>query len=59
MDITTKSPFDSINMFMINMFVFINLVPRISWLSGKEEGTILHIKKPKYPGNQVVYLAAA
>ena len=36
-----------------------NLVPRVSWLSDKEEGVFLHIKKPTCSGNQVVYLVTA
>ena len=47
---------DTINMCTINLFVFSNLVPRVSWLSNREEGSFLDIKKPAYPGNEVVYL---
>ena len=39
----------------INLFVFSNIVPKVSWLSN-EEGNFLHIKKPKCPGNKIVYL---
>ena len=39
----------------INLFVFSNIVPKVSWLSN-EEGNFLHIKKPTCPGNKIVYL---
>ena len=39
----------------INLFVFSNIVPKVSWLSN-EKGNFLHIKKPKCPGNKIVYL---
>ena len=39
----------------INLFVFSNIVPKVSWLSN-EEGNFLHIKKPKCPGSKIVYL---
>ena len=49
----------TINMCIINLIVFSNLVPRVSWLSDKEEAAFLHIKKAKCPGNMVVYLLTA
>ena len=36
---------DTINMCTINLFVFRNLVRRVSWLSNKEEGTPFFISK--------------
>ena len=33
----------------INLFVLSNLIPRVSWLSDKEEGTFLHTKKANMP----------
>ena len=50
---------DSINMCTINLFVFSNLISRVSWLSDREEGTFHYIEKPTCPGNQVVYLVTA
>ena len=50
---------NTINMCRINWFVFSNLAPRVSWLSDREEGALLHIKKPTCPGNEVVYLVTA
>ena len=45
----------TINMCTINLFVFSNSVPRVSW----EESAFYHIKKPTCPGNEVVYLITA
>ena len=42
-----------------NLFVFSNLFPMLSWLSDREEGAFLHIKKPTFPDNEVGYLVAA
>ena len=50
---------DTINMCMINLFIFSTLAPRVSWLFDKEEDAFLHIKKPTCPGNKVLYLVAA
>ena len=41
------------------VFVFSNLVPRVRWLSDKEEGVFLHIKKQACSGNKVMYLVTA
>ena len=49
----------TINMSTMNLFVFSNLVPRVSRLSDREEGVFLHIKKLMCPGNEVMYLLAA
>ena len=46
---------DTINMRMIHLLVFSNLVSRISWLSDREEGDLLHIKKPTCSGNEILY----
>ena len=58
--ITTAIPLqyqcDYINTCPINLFVFSNYVLRVSWLSDREEGAFLYIKKPKCPENEVVYL---
>ena len=54
-----SSFFDTINICTIILFVFSNLIRRVSWLSNREEGTFFHIKKPTCPGNEVVYLVTA
>ena len=49
---------DTLNISTIKLFVFSNLVPRISCFSIKEGG-VLHIKEQTCPGNKVVYLVTA
>ena len=46
---------DTINMCTINLIVFSNLIPRVSWLFDREECVFLHIKKSTWPGNEVLY----
>ena len=46
---------DTINMCTINLFVFSNLVSKVSWIFSREEGVFLLIKKPTSSGNEVVF----
>ena len=48
-----------INMCGINLFIYSNLVSRVSWLSGRDECALLHTKKLTCPGYQVLYLVTA
>ena len=44
---------DTINMFTINLFVCSKLFPRFSWISDREEGALLHIKKSTALGTRL------
>ena len=46
---------DTMNMCTINLFVFSNLVSKVSWIFSREEGAFLLIKKPTCSGNEVVF----